>query len=84
MSKTLTDKQRAIFDYCVDFFHKNHRLPSHKDVCQQFNFTASNSAAGHLKALVKKGWLEKTDRFHYKFRDVDVDLVPVNNEVCSM
>ena len=59
MPKPMTDSQSKIYDFILNFLVKNFTLPTFADISDEFNFSSPNAAQEHIKALIKKGWLEK-------------------------
>ena len=59
MKKVLTQRQQEIFDFVRDFSFQNQKPPTLNEIAEHFNIRCS-SAAYHLEALRKKGWLERT------------------------
>jgi repressor LexA len=52
-----TDRQRAIFEFIRAFFTGNQRMPSLREIGDEFGFASVNGVVCHLKALAKKGQL---------------------------
>ena len=59
MKKVLTQRQQEILDFVRDFSVQNHKPPTLNEIAEHFNIRCS-SAAYHLEALRKKGWLDRT------------------------
>ena len=53
----LTDKQRAIYDWIVDYCETYGYSPTVRELVTAFEFGSPNSAMCHLKPLMKKGWI---------------------------
>ena len=54
----LTDKQRAVYDWIVQFCETHGYSPTVREVSAAFGVNI-NATLGHLKALAKKGWITK-------------------------
>jgi repressor LexA len=59
MKKVLTQRQQEILDFVREFSNQNQMPPTLNEIAAHFNIRCS-SAAYHLEALRKKGWLERT------------------------
>jgi SOS-response transcriptional repressor LexA len=55
----LTDKQREILRYTLGYFLAHVRYPSFREIMHAFGLASPNAVNGHIKALVKKGWLTR-------------------------
>lgn len=55
----LTDRQREIYNFIVDFFFANLRMPVLREIGAAMGITTPNGVRVNLMALVKKGWLER-------------------------
>jgi SOS-response transcriptional repressor LexA len=53
----ITDRQRAIYDWVVDYCETNGYSPTIRELRLAFGFRSNNSAMCHLHPLRKKGWL---------------------------
>jgi repressor LexA len=56
----LTDKQRAIYDWIVDFCESHGYSPTVRELANAFGLRSTNGAVCHLKPLAKKGWIRWT------------------------
>lgn len=73
MAEDLTERQRLIFDYIVRFTKQHGFPPSLQEIATNFNFSSLTGVRDHLKALVKKGHLKKSDN---KARAIEVVTMP--------
>lgn len=73
MAEDLTERQRLIFDYIVRFTKQHRFPPSLQEIATHFNFSSLTGVRDHLKALVKKGYLKKSDN---KARAIEVVTMP--------
>ena len=61
----LTRKQKQFFDYIVSY-KKDHGIwPTYREIADQFGFKSPNSVTQNLQALLRKGYLIKTDEDEY-------------------
>lgn len=56
---TLTTKQQRIYDFICDHIQSNGYPPTIRDICRQFNIVSPNGVMCHLKALEKKGKINR-------------------------
>jgi repressor LexA len=66
--KGLTEKQQDVLDF-LKLCKKTQIPPSTRDIQAKFGFASQNSAMGHLKALEKKGYIQ---RFSKKARAIKI------------
>lgn len=53
----VTDKQSDILAFCIEHWEAGESLPSLREICSQFGYASTRSAADHLVALKAKGYL---------------------------
>ena len=58
----LTERQRAILDFILDFRRRNGCSPSIPEIQEAFSIRSPNGVAGHLFALESKGWIRRVRR----------------------
>ncbi len=68
MKKQLTEKQKQIFDYVVEYIQTHHFAPSIREIAERFNFASPTAAAKHLRALENKGML----KLHGAARSIEI------------
>ena len=56
---TLTERQRKVYDYIKGTILEKSCAPSVREICAYMHVTSPNGVAGHLKALEKKGVIER-------------------------
>lgn len=61
MSKNLTKKQRAIFDFIVGFIDDNGFAPSYREIAEHFNLSSVATVSDHVRSLATKGYLRTTE-----------------------
>ena len=62
----LTDKQRAVLDYCRAYYQKNDQLPPTRKIQDHFGKTQTG-AMSHMRALERKGYIEHNENGKYRF-----------------
>lgn len=55
----LTKMQRAILAFWLDHFRQHQRFPAVREACEKFGIASPNGVVCHLKALEKKGYLQR-------------------------
>ena len=58
----LTEKQQRVFDYLREYQRENGVMPSTRDIQQYFGFASQTAAVSHLRALEKKGVIQRLAR----------------------
>lgn len=58
----LTQRQREIYDFILDFRRRNGCSPSIPEIQQHFGIRSPNGVAGHLHALEAKGVIRRAER----------------------
>lgn len=59
MSKKLTKRQAGVYVYIYDYIRKNHYPPTVREIANAFDISSTNGVVEHLKALYRKGYIEK-------------------------
>ena len=59
--KELTDRQREVFEYIKGYVRNNGQSPTLRQVGAHFGF-ASKAADDHVKALMRKGYIERGNK----------------------
>jgi repressor LexA len=59
LSKELTRKQRAIYDFVVDCVHRQGIPPSLTEIAEAFELASLSGVADHLRALERKGYIRR-------------------------
>lgn len=57
--KDLTHRQREILNYLCEHFQRESYWPSIRDIQDQFGFKSTNAVMGHLRALERKGAIQR-------------------------
>jgi repressor LexA len=53
----LTETQKAVLDFFVDFQRRRGIAPTHREICEHFGYSSYGTAHKHLKHLREKGYL---------------------------
>lgn len=73
----LTRKQKEFFDYILDYKKEHDVWPTYREIADAFNYKSPNSVTQNLQALLKKGYLVKTD-------DEEYDIPPHHDELLGL
>jgi len=65
--RPLTVKQRAVYNYMVEFFNENDQLPPTRSIQAEFGHLSQNTAVQSCLAIQKKGYLTKNAVSKQKF-----------------
>lgn len=69
MSRRLTAKQRAFYDYLREYSRDTGGWPTYRELIDRFEYRSPNSVTQNLDALQKKGYLER-DEDGFRFADI--------------
>ncbi|MFC1721887.1 transcriptional repressor LexA [Patescibacteria group bacterium] len=61
MAKSLTKKQRKIFDYIVGFIEEHGFAPSYREIAKRFDLASVATVHDHVRSLANKGYLRTTE-----------------------
>ena len=61
-AETLTDRQREIFRFIVEFRASAGFSPTFREIGRRFSIDSTNAVSDHVTALIRKGWLRKDPR----------------------
>jgi len=61
----LTRKQKDFFDYIIEYKKEHDVWPTYREIADAFNYKSPNSVTQNIQALLKKGYLIKTDGDEY-------------------
>ncbi len=78
--KVMTEKQKDVYDYMFKFFHEEFAMPTMQQIAAKFKFKSPTASAEHVKAICRKGFLEKrklgvSDKHRYSFTGYEIKLV---------
>ena len=89
----LTDRQREVYDFLIDFRQENYFAPSIREISEHFKFNIK-SAHDHLKALERKVWIRRAGKGsralvilgptnEYSTSDVEVTRIPIGGRIAA-
>lgn len=55
----LTELERGILEYLIDYLRQNTYQPSIREIGKHFGIKSTKTVAEHLEALAQKGWIER-------------------------
>lgn len=58
MADALTGRQREVLELFVTAIRECRPAPTFREVCAALDLVSTNTANDHMRALVRKGWLE--------------------------
>lgn len=61
----LTRKQKDFFDFIIDYKKEHDVWPTYREIADAFDYKSPNSVTQNIQALLKKGYLIKTDDDEY-------------------
>jgi repressor LexA len=70
--KSLTKRQREVFDFLRECAHENGYWPSFREIQEHFGFRSTNAVMGHLRALEAKGVVTRVPGQARTFKLVDI------------
>lgn len=76
MPHALTDIERKILDYMVQYLRSNTYQPSIREIGERFGIKSTKTVSEHLQALANKGHLERDPSRSRGVRILGVDLTP--------
>jgi repressor LexA len=79
--KGLTQRQEAILEYIAEYLVDHSYPPSYQEIADAFDIVSKNGVVRHLKALIRKGYIEKTDTSARSIRIIDQKYQSSNNMV---
>lgn len=60
MNTNLTERQRDILKYVLEYHSTAGYQPSYRDIAQEFGIRSANGVACHIRAMQRKGVLGKS------------------------
>lgn len=76
MPAALTDLERKILDYMVQYLRAHTYQPSIREIGEQFDIKSTKTVSEHLGAIAEKGYLERDPSRSRGVRILGVDLSP--------
>jgi len=92
MAKGLTKRQRNILEYIIEGIRDEGRPPTIAEMCQRFKINSTNGINDHLKALEKKGYIERsskargihvTEKAHAGLYRSDIGVLPLVGQIAA-
>jgi repressor LexA len=82
MLPSLTDRQKAIYDFLVKTIREKGFAPSIPEIGKQFKIASTNGVSDHLKALEKKGYIRRVGKRAIKIvNDLSRAVITATREV---
>src|SRR5579864_7130470 len=72
----LTDRQQAVLDFIQQSIEQRGYPPTLREIGEHMGIRSTNGVNDHLKALEKKGYLEREDLKSRALRPLDRDVSP--------
>lgn len=72
----LSDMERRILDFMVQYLRANTYQPSIREIGERFGIKSTKTVSEHLQALAKKGFLERDPSRSRGVKILGVDLAP--------
>tara|TARA_Y100000361_G_scaffold124036_1_gene116951 strand:+ start:274 stop:528 length:255 start_codon:yes stop_codon:yes gene_type:complete len=82
MPKPMTDAQSKVYEFILYHLVKCFTLPTFAEISHGCKFSSPNAAQEHIKALIKKGWLEKASKKRKKlnYKPIYIELTITRTE----
>lgn len=74
MPEPLTQLERRILDYLVDYLRRNTYQPSIREIGRRFDIKSTKTVSEYLQSLADKGWIERDPSRSRGVRLLGVDL----------
>ena len=55
----LTERQKQILEFILDFQRRNGISPTHREICEEFGYSSYGTVHKHLKLLTEKGFIQR-------------------------
>lgn len=65
---TLTDRQAEVLAYWAEYTHREQSPPTYREVCDAFGWRSKMSCTAHLRALERKGYVERSGASRRRYR----------------
>jgi repressor LexA len=76
LPEPLTELERRVLEYMVDYLRGNTYQPSIREIGRRFGIKSTKTVAEHLQALARKGWVERDPSRSRGVRLLGLDLNP--------
>jgi repressor LexA len=81
MLEPLTDLERGILEYLIEYLRRNTYQPSIREIGRRFDIKSTKTVSEYLQSLADKGWIERDPARSRGIRvlglELDVDTVSV-------
>ena len=74
MPKQLTDLERDVLDYLVDYVRRHTYQPSIREIGAEFDIKSTKTVSELLQSLAEKGWIERSSSRSRGVRLIGLDL----------
>ncbi len=90
--KELTLRQKEVLECIYHFQEQNQYAPSIIEICEQLGINSTNGVVGHIRALIRKGYIERTSKARSLrltsqaqrlFRSLDNRMVPLLGRISA-
>lgn len=76
MTHQLTEIERSVLDYLVDYLRRNTYQPSVREIGRRFDIKSTKTVSELLQSLADKGWIERDPSRSRGVRLLSLDLDP--------
>jgi repressor LexA len=76
MPKPLTNLERRILDFIVEYLRRNTYQPSIREIGTRFGIKSTKTVSEYLQALADKGWIERDSSRSRGVRVIGLDMQP--------
>lgn len=76
MPKPLTNLERRILDFLVEYLRKNTYQPSIREIGKRFGIKSTKTVSEYLQALADKGWVERDPSRSRGVRLIGIEINP--------
>lgn len=76
MPEPLTNLERKILDYIVDYLRRHTYQPSIREIGRRFDIKSTKTVSEYLQALAEKGWIERDSSRSRGVRLLGLELQP--------
>lgn len=87
MLEPLTDLERGILEYLIEYLRRNTYQPSIREIGRRFSIKSTKTVSEHLQSLADKGWIERDPARSRGIRvlglELDVDTISVPLHDCA-
>jgi len=59
MAKNLTERQKVVLEYIIDYIERNEYPPTFREIAKALNITSTKGVTDHLIVLEKKGYISR-------------------------